>query len=267
MKTLQIEQVIDQRVAYFKDIDAYLAYCKATSIRPNINYNLPPRNWIGPKGQWYEFINQSTGTIERRISTNSDDYVNIGGIPKLQSLADYTAALKPSDAEYSIFPGSVYTIDSARILSLMLENQVDALCDEIFRDTNIIATSGPTIAWGVTWKSDPRRFYTINVKGSAYDAGYIFAMRHRFGINCPGKWSLTPDGPVFSPLEFKKEINNSIWDAPVKIPDGYEVVKETGLMGSNIIIREKVTNTPSDTTSLEEMVRYLYNRAKAQDKI
>lgn len=270
LKTLEFEQILDPRITVFKNIDEYLLFCLNRNIKPinktikpSIDYLAQPKMWVGPAGV-YDFINPKTGAIHSITYDNQEsNTVNILGKPNLQSIQDFQSKLPASDAEFSIFPGAIYSIGSERALSLLLEPIVKQLCDEIIMD-GFKVSYGLTVAYGVTWKSDPRRFYTVKVNDLTFDAGYLFAIRHQYGINCPGVWTWGDKGPTFIPFNFKDGNNGNIWDCPFKLPIGYEFVVQASLTGNQTIIRE-VSNNTEENLSDHEMIKYLYTTFKKHE--
>jgi hypothetical protein len=265
MKTLNIDQVIDPRIVYFTDVDNYLAFCKNNGIKPTIDYTRGTKHWIGPAG-FYTRIDSDGNYVDFSINERDGQSVTIFGIPKFTPLQDKLANIPTSDATYSIIPGTEYPFGNDKLASLLLESEVMELCRGLILD-GLICNYGLTKQFGITWRTDSRRFYTLTFDGLKFDAGYIYALRHRFGIDCPGTWFMTDNGPNFVPMQFKEGPQGNIWDTPVKLPDNYEVVIQANLMGKSIIIREKEAETTSGSSLLTEygMIKYLYDRAKAEE--
>lgn len=140
--------------------------------------------------------------------------------------------------------------------TLVLREDALALAAEITADTGVAAQAKLVIDGMAIWNGEPRRQYTIDVKGVPKDAAMLMSLRYREGVGRPGKWVLVgtvldfiPSKPAIEPPPGAVEIPVPI--APLLPDEELYLLPFSGVM---VRRRSAATVPVSDNAVLAEIL-------------
>ncbi len=238
-----------------------------TSVQDFVDKN--PGKWVPQAAnmaiQLWDAGNRNVTILDRLsgvpiINTKWHGQLNIPGVPTFADYHDWVSQLARTSATQTFWPGSPNSLND-RLQYMFLTSEATSLMNELIA-ASFQADFAETFQVGISWYGENRRFYTFTVNGKTYDMGYLIALKYAGGVDRPGKWMTSLNGPIYQPQEFIN-FTNDVAPTPIIVPSGYVPSEVVGAPGTpNVLCLKKVDTSPALTDS--QKIDFLYRRAQGQ---